>query len=121
MLFLAKSQQPPAKAGGLWLRLKPDRSAIRPIIALSDNREVVVRLGGLLIFDVLLPSFICHVSATHNPVTPSPKVLAPVTLLQVPELREQSMRTLSLQELNSPRYRQIRRYRDQHMDMVTIN
>ncbi|ASJ74639.1 hypothetical protein IMCC3135_22845 [Granulosicoccus antarcticus IMCC3135] len=40
------SQQPPAKAGRLWLRLKPDRSAIRPILALSNNSEVVVRLGG---------------------------------------------------------------------------
>ena len=68
---------PPAEAGGFGLRLEAGYD--RPSGRLSDNLEVVIWLGWLLVFYVLLPHFIGDVAARSNPVSPIPQMLLPVS------------------------------------------
>ena len=56
-----------------------------------------------------------------HPISPHPKVLAPVALPQYSELAQQFVRTATLQILDGARDREVRRYRDQHMDMIPID
>ena len=68
---------PPPKGGGFRLRLKA--GSVRPS-ADSRDREIVVWLRRLLVFDVLHPHLISHVAAARNPVSSPPQVLAPIAL-----------------------------------------
>ena len=68
-----KRELPSPKGEGFGLRLKPGAVGHS---ADSNNLEVVVRLFGFLILNVLLPHFISHIAARGNPIAPSPQVLA---------------------------------------------
>lgn len=64
------------KAGGFGLRLKA--GFCRPLADLYDF-EIVIWFLWLLRFNILLPHFICYISATRHPVTPRPQMLSPIS------------------------------------------
>jgi len=83
--------------------------------------EVIVWLVRLLFFDIFLPYLVRHVATRCHPIPPRPQVLAPVALPQLREFRQQLVRAFPLQELYRPRYRQLRRYPNQQMDVVSVD
>ena len=85
------------------------------------NFKIIVWLWRLLALDILFPYFICNISARTKPIPTSPQVLPPILLPQQLVFAQQSVRTFSLQVLNLPRYRELRRYSYQQMDMIAIN
>src|SRR5690606_30745908 len=83
--------------------------------------RATVRVRRLLRLDVLLPHFVSHVPAAHNPIHSRPKMLAPLTLPQLRKLRQHLVRALPLQKLHRSRYGQIRRYPYQRMHMIPVH
>ena len=71
--------------------------------------------------DILGPHLVRHIAAAGHPISPRPKVLAPVALPQYSELAQQFVRTATLQILDGARDREIRRDRQQHVDIIPID
>ena len=67
--FLGAVNTPPPKGGGFKLRLKA--GSVRRS-ADSGHIEVVIWFRRLLVFYVLDPYVVSHVSAARNPVAPAP-------------------------------------------------
>ena len=82
--------------------------------------KFIIRFRRPLIDNVLLPHLVGHIATRDHPATPSPEVLAPITLLQAQKLSQQPVKTIALQIGHRPRYRQLRHNRDQQMHMVAV-
>ena len=78
----------------------------------------IVRLRPLLLPDVLHDRLVRHVTARRHEVPPRPQVAPPVLLLKMPELHQQLPPRLPLDVLHDLAGRQVRRTREQGVDMV---
>ena len=71
-----------------------------------------------MMFQILLHHFICYVSGTPGSIPDCPKMIAPISLLQVWKFRLQQARRATFQTFDQIRESQFRRIFNVHMNMV---
>ena len=82
---------------------------------------MIIRNLRLLILNVLLPYLVSDVAAGSDPISPPPKMLAPIPFPKRLIFREQLVRTCPLEILYCSRHRELRRNPNWHMHMIAVD